>query len=386
MLNLYKYSYIIELEKNYRNYFKFASSITLLPPILKKVGVIYYLAFMAIESGNSVKRPIGVVLVNKVTGQEKVYDMSEYEFCPSYPDFEYEYYNLKLSQLYYPNLSLELEENFKVSLDKLAFASSSKFFNIDNNEYQKYLDRIEKLFPSNFFVFFGELQNNEIIPVDEKIKAKRDITKIRHSLNNSTSNKQRLIENTVNKRIYKKRFRKLINQFIKNEILPELKGSGSYNKLVFYYNFGNYYKNFEKNITNYYSCYGIEVDNKTREENLFKSLDKEKQEIKKLFYNNYNTKYFKDVAVDTLGKVLIVFLNSLLVEEIHNSVIKHFEEQINECIDIFNKNDNKEIDFEAEQFLYEVYNELLLDYKTASNENLSNTYYGYLIVNFPFDM
>lgn len=386
MQRLYKYNFFVELENKYQNYFKFANNICLLPPILKKVGVIYYLAFIVIEKCENIKRPIGVILINKVTGQEKVYDAYDYEFCPSYPDFDYEYYNTNLCPLYFPSRTPESEEYLKVSLDKLAMSSSSKFFNIDNDEYQKYLNRIKKMFPSNYFVFFEELQKNEFIPVDDKIRAKRDLLKIKNRLNNTVTNKQRLIENTINKRIFKKQFRGLITDYVKFEILPYLKGNGSYNKLNFYYNFGTYYKEFEKNITKYYSCYGFEIDNDTKEINTKLCVEKEQEQIRNIYLNCINPNLKDDVMVDTLSKVLIVFMNSMLVEEIHNATIQNFEDQIKESINIFDENRDKDFDQEAKNFLYFCYDSLLNDYNTSGNENLSSLYYGYLMVHFPFDL
>lgn len=386
MQNIYKYSFLTELENKYQGYFKFSKNIYLLPPILKKVGLIYYLAFLVIEKSNEIKRPIGVILINKVTLQEKVYDMSDYEFCPTKPDFDYVYYNCNLFSNYFPFRNLETIENFKVSLDKLAGASYSKFFNIDNNEYQKYLARIKKLFPQEYNIFFEELEKNEIKPVDNEILARRNFTKIKFKLQKNKIEKHQLIAEKILKKQLKKQFRNYITAFIKSKILPDLMGTGSYNKIVFYNKFGEYYKHFVKNIANNYNCYCMELDDNTRKQNILLLFEKEKNEVKKLLIESKNNTASKIDFIDSLSKVLIVFLNALLIEEIHNSVLPIFEQEIRECIEIFDSNKDKNYDAEAQQFLYKIYNGLLNDYKTASNEDLSFTYFGYFVVHFPFDL
>ncbi len=388
MLNLCKYSFFTELEKKYQGYFKLAKNVYLLPPILKKVGIINYLAFLVVENNEekNIKRPIGIILINRITGQEKIYDMSEYDFCPTLSDFDYIYYNLNLENIFFPNKSLEMQEYFKVSLDYLARSTSSKFFNIDNNIYQKYLERIKKIFPKNYFIFFEELQKNQISPINNDNKIKRKISNIDDPLIDNKSIKQRIIKNTILKKQFKIQIRNLITNYIKDDILPELKNNGSFGKICFYYEFGKYYKQFEKNITNNYNCYGEEIDEKIKNINIEILLKREKLAIRKILIEYKDNPKNKIDLVDALSKVLIVFLNALLVEEIHNSIIKNFEDEIKECIDIFKENENKSYDVEAKQYLYNIFNELLNDYKTVNNENLSNTYFAYLVIHFPFNL
>lgn len=388
MQNIYKYSFFTELEKKYNNYFKLANEILLLPPILKKIGLLYYLAFLVIENSatGNIKRPIGVIVVNRLTGQEKIYDMADYEFCKTKMDYEQTYYNINLSPNCYPNKTPELEENFKVSLDLLGTSLNNKFLSVDSNVYQKYLTRIKKMFPQNYNVFFDELEKNEIVLIDDEIKHKREISKITCNHTSSQLVKQKLIENVKFKRQFKNNFRKLIAEFIKKQILPSLRGLGSYAKLNFYYEFGRYYKNFEKNIaTKNYDCYAEEIEKDVKVSNTQKLLSNEKTEVKKILTSSKSLA-LDDSLVDTLGKVIIVFLNAMLVEEIHNGIITLFEEEITECINIFNENSNKEFNSSAKEFLYNVFDDLLCDYNTASNDKLSNIYYAYLVVNFPFSM
>ena len=139
MFSKYKYSFILELEKKYASSFKMCTTnkIEVLPPILKKIGLVYYLLFLVVEeplltqSYRPIKRPIGVIMLNKNgTEAEKMYDMQNYEFYPAKVDFEMEYFDINAYPTYWPNRTKENEERFKICLENLlVVAKNTNIFN-----------------------------------------------------------------------------------------------------------------------------------------------------------------------------------------------------------------------------------------------------------------
>ena len=67
MFSVYKYKYLEDMKIRHKNTFELCQNETLeiLPPILKKIGAFYYLAFMVVESPaktqeKNISKPVAV--------------------------------------------------------------------------------------------------------------------------------------------------------------------------------------------------------------------------------------------------------------------------------------------------------------------------------------
>ena len=119
MGNVFKFKSILNFEQTNKESFTICSKnneISLLPPILKKVGLFFHLAFPVVELDKknnliNIKRPIGVVLINK-NGKEKIFDLANFEFCNNLDNFDKIYYSVNTSSPYWPNKSPLNEEKY----------------------------------------------------------------------------------------------------------------------------------------------------------------------------------------------------------------------------------------------------------------------------------
>ena len=391
MFNVYKYKFIEDMQIRHKNTFKLCQNetIEILPPILKKIGVIYHLAFMVVgcdykSQNKSIKRPIGVILLNKNgKGKEKVFDMAEYEFCPSQINYNKEYYSLTSSPSFWPNKNEKNIEFLRMCLqDLLKISNECNIFKKPNiTEYQNYLSRISRLFPSNYWVFYQALEQNEIEQINERdLYARKQEEK--YFKQQQKINKLKLVEQTkVKQNVFYNKICKDICEFSKKEITPNLLGKGSYSKLQFYYLFGNKLKEIKANLDDYLNCYNPELPQSELDKNYLEQLDKLKVKIIKIYSNATDNVLYKNLLVDTLSKVLIIYLNALLLEDIHKKLIKTFEDEIKECVEIFESDNNKITNVQAKDFLTKIYTNLQKDYYEIDEDKYSSCFYGYLKIN-----
>jgi len=391
MFSVFKYKFIEELQTRHKKSFKMCPSynIEILPPILKRIGAIYHLAFLVVECDQNsdkknIKRPIGIITLNKNgKGKEKVYDMQNYEFCFKEINYKKEYYSIVNSPSYWPNKNEKNIEFLRMCLqDLLKISNECGLFKKPNEaEYQNYLSRISRLFPSNYWVFFEELQKNEILEITESDLYERKQEELYYKQQQKI-NKVKLAELCKKKQtsFYKKIVYDLCN-FCKQEIVFNLQNKGSYCKLQFYYNFGNELRKIKANLQDYTNCYNPELPQSELDKNYISLLDKLKVKIIKVYSKSIDNIICQNVTVDTLSKVLIIYLNALLVEDIHKRLIKTFEQEIKECVEIF-ENDCKNItNIEAKDFLTKIYSNLQKDYYEIDEDKYSNCFYSYLKIN-----
>lgn len=392
MFNVYKYKYILELEQKYQNHFKLCSSnkIALLPPIFKKVGLIYYLAFPVIEDNinngiKKIKRPIGVILINKNTkGKEQVFDLENYEFCKQNTDFNQTHYIVDESSPFWPNRNADNEENYRIILDNIQnLSNSTGLFKKPKDEmYTLYLNKLKTFIPDNYWNFYTQLEKNDIEEVSEKIKNQRIVAKLEYR----SEKDKRAKEFEQIKRINLINFQKqVINaglDFTKNEIVPTLKGSGSYTKLLFYNLLGKTLRKFKKESSTeqYLNCFNPDLPDYSINKNIDKVIDEFKVNIIKDFSKAKQNAVYKIISIDTISKVLIVFLNALFVEELKNTALDVYENEIAECISIYNEDKEKIQNMEARKFLDNVFEKLNSDYFTVEENKLSDIYYAYSLV------
>ena len=385
-MNNIKYKNILELENKYKNTFSFCKTnkISLLPPILKKIGRNYFFAFLVIEDNlpynNEVKRPIGIICINLKNQKEYFYDLKSYEFCSKNNDFNLIYY--QTNNTFWPKRTIENEEKYRICLDYLQKAINKKnIFKKTNLFYEEYLNKVKLLFPTNYWIFFENLQNNHILKITHTIYEKRKRSNEEFLLEKE---KKELLANKLianKKNNFKEKFLSDIFQFCKKEILPILKGKGTYSKIQFFDLIGKEIKNIKKNIEKYSNCYNPLFNENTLKENYAKTFELTQIEIIKLFSKACNNNFLHNAAVDTIGKVLLVFLNALFIEELNGQAIQSFEEEISECINIFYEDNNRITNKEAKSYLTSIFNDLKHDYYTTKENNLSDIYTGYININ-----
>lgn len=388
MFNDYKYSFILELEKKYESSFKLCTTnkIAVLPPILKKLGLVYYLAFLVIEEPKNnqtykaIKRPIGIILINKNNGKETLYDMQDYEFCPTKTDFEISYFDIDSYPEYWPNRNIKNEEKYKVCLENLrVVAHNTNIIKKPNQQdYNNYISKIRSFFPDKFWFFYETLSKNEIVEVSAELEFDREKAKIDHvSMQLEVANKV-----TAKKELKKAKFLNFlmheIFNFVKVDLSPSLKGKGSYTKLIFFNMLGEKIRDFKKNISSYENCYDPILSETFLKKNQKKCIENLQIEVVKLFSRATKNSLYKIVSVDTISKVLIIFLNCLLLEDMHKKIIKIFEDEIAECKDIFEEDIEKIQNNDAKEFLLKIYNSLCKDYYEIEEDNFSNIFFAYL--------
>ncbi|MBQ3047984.1 MAG: hypothetical protein IJD48_03105, partial [Clostridia bacterium] len=332
MYSFFKYKFIEELQTRHKNSFKMCTknNIEILPPILKRIGVVYHLAFLVVEidpndNKKNIKRPIGVITLNKNgRGKEKIYDMSKYEFCFDQINYKKEYYSLVDSPSFWPNKNEKNIEFLKMCLqDLLKISNECNLLKKPNKiEYDNYLSRISKLFPANYWIFFEALQKNSFQELDEEDlnnrKKEEELYKKQQK-----ENKIKIAELSQKKQmLFYNSLTYDLSKFCKDELVPNLQGKGSYCKLQFYYLFGNLLRKIKPNLTEYLNCYNPELPQSELDKNYATSLDKLKVKLIKNYSKAIDNTICKNIAVDTLSKVLIIYLNALLLEDMHKQLIK----------------------------------------------------------------
>ena len=379
MYNIFKYNYISYLEGFLKKKFKLSSGeIYVLPPIIKRVGLFFCVCFPVVNKNTNytINRPIGLVCVNK-NGKIKTYDFFNNDFC-SETDFNKPYYNI-FENNFWPNLLEESLEQFRINLQLLnkVFAKTNLITGYNKKDYKKYIDSIKILFPKNYFKFYTLLEQNKIEETTQNLLFERNqkllVYKKQEEEKSNNNNIIKSIELAFKKDIFK-----TLKKFTREEIIPSFKEIGTYSKLLFYKSFGNFIKNF--NEKSYENCYSLSLSKKERENNKEKLINKLKVQIIKLYSKSIDTPHNKNNNIDTLSKILIVFLNCLLIEEKNKSCLKEFEEQINESREIFDENIKKIEIEEAKQNLEEFYNDLNNDYLQENKSKFSNLFSAYLFI------
>lgn len=381
MYNIFKYNYILYLQKTYNNKFSLSQNnkIIVLPPIIKKIGLNSYVCFFVInknDTGN-INRPIGLITVNK-NKKIKIYDFNFFDFCQE-QNFYKSYYNVSNNN-FWPNKTPQNEEFLRICLQDLykIYSKTNIFKGFYNNLYKKYLNNIKKFFPENYFSFYSQLQNNKIRPITEIDKNERE----KYFNNFKKEEKEREKENNKIIKENKQTFFKFINKnlkiFIREEVLPSFKGHGTFSKLSFYNEIGNFLKN--NNLEEYSNCYLPNISKEDLNINKQDVLNKLKVNIIKIYSKTIDSKYARNNNVDTLSKLLIVFLNCLLIEEIKKLYNSNFENEIAECKEIFKENISSISIEEVKDTLLNYYNNLCKDYLESNNKNFSNIFSAYLFI------
>ncbi len=329
----FRLNFIMYLQKKYyKNFKNWRSDILVLPPVFKRIGLNVLLCFPIAKwlEEDNISRPIGVVSIDK-QGKETLYNLQDYEFSFENQDFDYQY-----------PYSLQSQEMIKVALDKL-YSSLPLIKGKQKREkileYEKYL---QSLLPNEYFVFYNDLKNNQILPVSDYIK------KIRKN----TIKKQDV------KSDYSKKMQSELSKFIKKEILPSLKDYPSFAKLLFYQNLGEYLKK----IT---LLYDFDRDFETK-----------KYEIVKLVSIVLSANASSTLQEDFVSKVLLMTLNSLLLKS-KNKKLDEIKEDLQNYKEIFEEEIDQVENKNKKNTLTNIFKDLQKD-KLGLQQ--SSIFYAYLYI------
>ncbi len=385
--DIFKHKFLKNLEKKYSKNFALCKNngIMVFPPIIKKIGLVYNLAFIVCDKPENefgfIKRPIGIIIVNK-NGKEKLIDLKDFEFCYRRNDFEIDIYKLKNNKNFWPDCSNANIEKIKKLLELLekVFEKTTIFKKPNHNNYKSYIIGIKEFIPTNYWYFFEQLNTNKIFKVTKPVLQLRKNASAIHEekLREIKSLRQKKI--VLNRQIFSAEIKQNMSAFIKKEVLPSLNKQASYTKLIFFKQIGKYIKQLNKNLNSFENCYDPMLTNEIIEKNKLEFFEKQKVEIIKLYSSACQNNAYKIARADVLSKVLIVFLNALLVEELHKKVFDAFEQEINECKKVF-ADDYKNLDNEEIKiFLKNCFDGLCSDYTQTKEDEFSDLFEGYLLV------
>lgn len=342
---IFKLSYILYLQKKYYPTFKLGNeNVYVLPPVLKRKGLFFSLAFPVAKrfDKNTISRPVGVILVSK-KGKEKSFDMSNFEFTNYSQDFERKY-TYKTYQ----------QEHLKVTLH-LLLSCYPKFSIFATKKYSsKYLPLLKQSFDEEYWNFYEDLISNRISKIS----------------NNVYNDRKFVIENGSQKNHKKKKCNEKIKKevdfelknFVKNEIWGYFKDKNAFYKLAFLDLLGEVLRN--------------DYDFSNKEQ----IIEKQKYEIAKAYAKAVNILKIETENIDFVSKLLIIFLNSMLIEEKEKKVIEYFETQIKDSCNLLDSNLKKIKDKKIKNILSSIYSLLKNDYSVVDKKEFSNIFFAYLFL------
>ncbi len=341
--NYLKLNFILELQKKYNsNFSMFTDKIFVLPPIFKKININYYLCFpvtkmldeFSLTHPLKISRPIGVVLVSK-NGKETIYNMSEYDFTSLSRDFNIPY-------LY----NIERQEEIKSCLDMLSFSFPKLSREQKKAKLNIYFEKLQSLLSKEYINFYFDLKNNSFIKIS-------NIKQQNQNLNNN-----------IQLSDYKSKIKINISAFVKKDILANAQMNISYYKLLFFDNLGKHLREFN---------FSFNYEN---------DLSKLKFDILKIFSKIVNKIQNIELQVDFISKILIMIMNSLLVEQKKRRKIEKFEKDLYNYYSIFNDEiiNIDKMNNEKKEYLTQIFKDLQKDYNLKKGEKYSNIFFGYLYV------
>ena len=333
-------SYLKYLQEKYKNAFLLTSdNILVLPPIIKEKTKNRPMLFPVSKkfSQNKISRPIGIILVN-FNDKEIVYDLKNYEFTTYSQDFniEYDYY-------------LDKQEDIKFVLQNLYIIYSINSSVSKKNKFDDYYKSLRKLFSQDFFNFYTDLINNDIIPLTIEIKNNRKLFNPQLSQNVPNNN-------------FSNQLKKDLSMFIRKEILKD-ENSNSLTKISFFIKFGNFIKglrDYDKDYQNY--------------------LKKTKFEIIKIYALNQNEYFNYSIEEEFISKILIMMLNTLLIRKIKKQKIDKYEQSYFYASSIYDDEIDKISNSTNKKLLENIHKELEKDEKKSYNENCSDILSAYYYI------
>lgn len=393
MFKLYRYYDIIEMEDRYAD--KFADlnptrKIAILPPIFRKVNRKLFLAYPVIsqpkyENGHAgITRPIGFIIRNRKTGEIlQLESCANFDFAPNKPDFKIEYYDLEMHPNYWPNRTNENEERYRTALEKLYKTNRTIniFGKINQTYYQAYINDIKTFFTKRYWQFYEYLEVNNIVEVDEKLKAKRKKSEEEHEQKMQEINLKTAVEQAFEHEKLVKETKEKIIDFVKKEVLPTLKNKGDATRILFYNELGKIFKNLFTDL-DCKNCYDTRLTPAARKANAEKLLSQLKIDIIKKFSRACVTPLNTITAICNTCKTMIIFLNTMMIEEIKQEVTDKSKETIEKCINTLNKFLSQVSNNQIREEFSDIAELLCRDYYEVTDErDLSDLYVGYSTVN-----
>lgn len=393
MFKIYKYFDIIEMEQRYAD--KFADlnpsrKIAILPPIFRKVNKKWYLAYPVISQPKykdghaAITRPIGFIIKDRKTGEIlQIESCENYDFAPEKTDFKVEYYDLEVHTDYWPNRTNENEEKYRTALEKLYKTNRTIniFGKINQTYYKNYIDTIKQFFTERYWQFYEYLEKNNIVPVDEELKAKRKKAEEDHDImmqeiNLKTATKQAFEHEKLVKELKEK-----IIDFVKKEVLPNLKHKGDATRILFYNELGKIFKSLYTDL-DCKKCYDARLSEVAKKRNTEKLLSQLKIDIIKKFSRACVTPLNSITAICNSCKTMIIFLNTMMIEEIKKEVTEKSKQSIEKCIATLNKYLSQVSNNQIREEFSDLAELLCRDYYEVTNEkDLSDLYVGYSTIN-----
>ncbi|NCB48773.1 MAG: hypothetical protein EOM55_04070 [Clostridia bacterium] len=335
----------MNLQKKYYPFFKLGhENIYVLPPILKRSGLSLSLAFPVAHrfDKSTISRPVGVILISRNL-KEKYFDLSEFEFTEYSYDFEKKYTYKTYEQ-----------EFLKVTLNLLKSCYPKFPFMTSKSYAKKYLPRLKNSFDEEYWAFYEDLISNKILKISDDIALKRENVK------NNIINQKKTISKNKNKIENEVNFE--LKNYIRNEVWKTLINQNAFLKVAFLDNLG-------ESLRKHY-----EFSDRTS------LLNQKKFEMAKAYAKAQSKLKTDDENVDFLCKLLIIFLNAMLVEEKKKKVIKFFEIQIKDSCTHFDENINKLDDKEIKDYISSIYSSLIKDYSVTNKKDFSNIFFAYMFL------
>ena len=391
MYNIYKYYNVLELEQSLKSQFPQASNgITILPPIIKKLGIKYILAYLVIKTPVEVDhhlgvtRPIGIIYRNRKNGKIiEIYNFENYEFIMGNDDYNREYYSLESHPDFLPNKTPENEEGYRLALE-LLYKISSKitlFKGIDNKLYEEYKTFLKELFPPNYICFYDALQHNDIFEVNDVILELRNVANQNHEKEQQIKQERANQINKIARQDFIEELKKEIYDFVESDILSSLDTKSHYAQIDFYVYLGKMLKNIVEDEKKYFNCYSITLTRAAIEQNKSVVFENQKVQLVKTYAKACAKTVAEDDNVNKVCKAMFDFLDGEIEEELNGKLTSEIKTKISTSLNKIDSSLNEVLDQNAYKYLKSIYAEIQNDYFNMPKETqLSDLYYGYRFV------
>ena len=391
MYNIYKYYNVLELEQSLKNQFPQASNgITILPPLLKKIGYKYVLAYLVIKTPIEidhhlgVTRPIGVIYRNRKNGKVlNIYNFEQYEFIIGNDDYNREYYSLESHPDFLPNRTPENEEGYRLALE-LLYKISNKitlFKGIDNKLYEEYKNFLKELFPPNYMCFYDALQNNDIFEVNDVILQLRNEANKNHEKEQIIKQERANQINKIARQDFIEELKKEIYDFVESDILSSLDKKSPYAQIDFYVYLGKMLKNIVEDEKKYFNCYSITLTRAAIEQNKAIVFENQKVQLVKTYAKACAKTVNEDDNVNNVCEAIFNFLDAEIEEELIGKLTSEIKTKITQSLNKIDTLLSEVFDQNVYNYLKPIWLEIQNDYFNMPKENeISDLYYGYKFI------
>ena len=168
--------------------------------------------------------------------------------------------------------------------------------------------------------------------------------------------------------------------FIRKEILPTLKNKTGYTKIDFYRFAGKLYKDILTNETAYVGCYDATLTAKAQEQNLDELKERLKVSLIKTYAKACVNPTNTDESINDISNEIIKFMDTMLLQEVTNSVTEKSKETIKMTIIKIERMLGRLTNSSSKQIITEIYEEVKNDYFNGLEEKeMSDAYLGCML-------